>query len=77
MEEREKGRRGFLGRLLVFVLTLLALVGLVAMALSVINGFINPRNFIWTTVFGLAFWEIFIFNVVVFLLLLLLWSRKV
>ena len=77
MEEREKGRRGFFGRLLVFVLTLLALVGLVAMALSVINGFINPRNFIWTTVFGLAFWEIFIFNVVVFLLLLLLWSRKV
>ena len=73
----EKGRRGFFGRLLVFVLALLALVGLVAMALSVVNGFINPQNFIWTTVFGLAFWEIFIFNAVVFLLLLLLWSRKV
>lgn len=76
MEEKGKGRRGFLGRLLVFLLTLLALVGLVAMALSVINGFINPQNFIWTTIFGLAFWEIFVFNVVVFLLLLLLWSRK-
>ena len=76
MEEKEKGRRGFLGRLLVFLLTLLALLGLVAMALSVINGFINPQNFIWTTIFGLAFWEIFVFNVVVFLLLLLLWSRR-
>ena len=73
----EKRRRGFFGRLLVFILALLALVGLVAMALSVANGFINPQNFIWTTIFGLAFWEIFIFNVVVFLLLLLLWSRKV
>ena len=57
MEEKEKGRRGFLGRLLVFLLTLLALLGLVAMALSVINGFINPQNFIWTTIFGLAFWR--------------------
>lgn len=69
--------RGFIGKLLVFVLTILALVGLVAMALSVINPYINPKQFIWTSFFGLAFWEIFLFNVLVFFALLLLWSRKV
>jgi len=76
MERRER-KRGCLGRLMVFFLAILAILGLIAMALSVINGYINPKQFIWTTVFGLAFWEIFIFNVVVFLLLLLLWSKWV
>lgn len=73
MERRE---RGFFGKLLVLVLALLAFVGLVAMALSVLNAYINPKNFIWTTLFGLAFWEILIFNVVILFLLLMLRSRK-
>ena len=77
MEKKEKKGRSFLGKLLVVVLTVLALVGLVSMALSVANAYINPQKFIWTTVFGLAFWEIFFFNVAVLLLLLLLWSNKV
>ena len=68
--------RGFFGKLLVFVLTLLALVGLIAMALSVVNPYINPKQFIWTSYFGLAFWEIFIFNLLIFIALLFLWSRK-
>lgn len=58
-------------------MTILALIGLVAMALSVVNAYVNPQHFIWTTLFGLAFWEIFIFNAAVFLLLLLMWSKKV
>ena len=61
--------------MMVFVLTVLAVIGVIAMALSVVNAFINPQHFIWTTVFGLAFWEIFIYNVLVFFLLLLLRSR--
>lgn len=69
--------RGFFGKLLVFILTILALIGLVAMMLSVANPYINPKQFIWTSFFGLAFWEIFAFNVLVFIALLLLWSRKV
>ena len=77
MEKKEKKGRSFFGNLLVVVLTVLALIGLVAMVLSVINAFINPQHFIWTTLFGLAFWEIFFFNVVVLVLLLLLWSNKV
>lgn len=73
----EKRERGFFGKLVVFVLAVFALIGLVAMAISVINPYINPKHFIWTTIFGLAFWEIFIFNALVFVLLLLLWSKKV
>ena len=72
----ERSERGFFGKLLVFVLTILALIGLVAMALSVLNAYVNPKHFIWTTLFGLAFWEVLIFNIVVLVLLLLLWSKK-
>ena len=73
MERRE---RGFFGKFLVFILTILAVIGLIAMALSVINAYINPQRFIWTTVFGLAFWVILIYNVLIFFFLLLLWSKK-
>lgn len=77
MAREESNRdRGFFGRLTVFILTVLAVIGLMAMILSVANAYINPKNFIWTTMFGLAFWEIFFFNVLVFLLLLLMWSKK-
>ena len=68
--------RGFFGKVLVFLLTILALVGLVAMALSVANAYVNPQRFIWTTLFGLAFWEILFFNILIFILLLLLRSKK-
>ena len=71
----EKQQRGFLGKVLVFLLAVMAFIGLIAMVLSVTNAFINPQRFIWTTVFGLAFWVIFFFNVAVLLLLLSLWSK--
>ena len=77
MVEKEKKKRSFFGKMLVFIFAVLAFIGLVAMALSVANAYINPQHFIWTTVFGLAFWEILIFNAVVFLFLLLLWSNKI
>ena len=63
--------------MIVFILAVLAVIGVIAMALSVANAYVNPNDFIWTTVFGLAFWEILIYNVVVFLLLLLMWSNKI
>ena len=72
----ERKGRSFFGKVLVFILSILAVVGLIAMALSVVNAYIDPQHFIWTTVFGLAFWVILIFNVIIFLLLLLLWSNK-
>ena len=77
MARKEKKERSFFGKMMVFIFAFMAVIGVIAMALSVINAYINPQNFIWTTVFGLAFWEILIFNVVVFLLLLLMWSNKI
>jgi len=71
----ERAQRGFLGKVLVFLLALLAFVGLIAMGLSIISAYINPQRFIWTAMFGLSFWVIFFFNVVVLLLLLSLWSK--
>lgn len=74
MERRE---RGFFGKVLVFILTILAVIGLVAMTLSVICPHIDPKQFGWVPFFGLTFWVILLFNVLVFFALLLLWSRKV
>lgn len=79
MEEDNRDRkhkRGFFGRLLVGLLTILAWIGVIAMALSVLSGYISPSRFVWASFFGLAFWEILAFNIIVFLLLLLLWSRR-
>ena len=77
MARRDKKQRTWFGKMMVFILTILAVIGLIAMALSVVNAYVNPQNFIWTTVFGLAFWVIFFFNVAVFLLLLMFWSNKI
>lgn len=73
---KEHWRRGFFGRLIVFLLTLMAFVGLIAMTLSVISSFLDPVKFVWTAYFGLAFWAIFFYNLIVLTLLLLLWSKK-
>ena len=62
---------------MVFILALLAFVGLIAMILSVVNPYFDPKQFVWTSFFGLGFWVIFIFNLLIFIALLLLWSRKV
>ena len=73
MREKE---RGFFGKTIVFFLALLAFVGLLAMALCVLNPYIDPNHFIWTTSFGLAFWEILFYNVLILMLLLIMKSRK-
>ena len=51
----ESKQRGFFGKVLVFFLTLFALIGLVAMVLSVVNPYLDPKQFIWTSYFGLGF----------------------
>jgi len=77
MSSKERKPRSFFGKMIVFILAVLAVIGVIAMALSIANAYVNPKDFIWTTVFGLAFWEILIYNVAVFLLLLLMWSNKI
>ena len=68
--------RGFFGKVIVFLLMMFAVIGLIAMSLSIICPYVNPNGFVWIAFFGLAFWEIFAFNVVIFILLLMMWSRK-
>lgn len=77
MENEKRKERGFIGRLIVFVLAVLAFIGLISMGLCVLGSYINPSQFAWLAFFGVAFWVIFFFNFVLFVLLLLLWSRKV
>jgi endonuclease/exonuclease/phosphatase (EEP) superfamily protein YafD len=76
-EKRPKKKRSLIGRIIVFLLAVLALAGLLAMAMSVLCSYVDPTKFVWLTFFGLMFWAILFFNLVVFALLLLLWSRKV
>lgn len=70
-------KRSILGRIAVFLLAVLAFVGLLAMAMSVLGSYVNPTRFVWFSFFGLGFWIVFLFNLVVLTLLLLMWSRKV
>ena len=76
MEGRERRERGFFGKVLVFILTILAVIGLIAMALCVMCPHIDPKHFGWIPFFGLSFWVILLYNVLIFFFLLLLWSRK-
>ena len=76
-DKKKKSGRGFLGKLIVFLLAVMAFLGLIAMALSVLCSYINPSQFAWFSYFGLAFWVILFFNLAVFVVLLLMWSRKV
>lgn len=73
----KKKDRGVLGKVIVFLLAILSVIGLIAMSLSVISPYFDPHQYSWMPFFGLAFWEIFIANVLIFVLLLVLWSRTV
>lgn len=74
--KKSKKKRSFLGRLIVGLLTFFAVIGLIAMVLSVVSSYIDPMKFVWTAYFGLAFWVILIYNLIVLALLLLMWSKK-
>ena len=75
-EKKSQKKRSFLGRLIVGVLTFFAVIGLIAMVLSVASSYIDPIKFVWTAYFGLAFWVVFFYNLIVLTLLLLMWSKK-
>ena len=77
MKDNAKKKRGIFGRIIVFLLAILAFVGLLAMAMSVLSSYVDPSKFVWLSFFGLTFWVILFYNLAVFALLLLMWSRKV
>ncbi len=73
--KKSSRKRGFFGRLFVFLLTILAFIGVMAMAMSVLSSYVDPVKFPWMAYFGLAFWVIFLYNIMILMFLLLLWSR--
>ena len=50
MLNKERKQRSFFGKMIVFILAVLAVIGVIAMALSIANAYVNPREFVWTTV---------------------------
>ena len=75
MVKKQKNQRSVFGKIVVALLVILALVGLFSMVMSVLSCYISPKVFVWASFFGLAFWEVFFFNCLVLLLLVLLWSK--
>lgn len=73
----KKKKRGLLSKIMVFVLTLLAVIALVAMILSVLSSYLDPVRFVWVPFFGLAFWGVFFFNLLLLVLFLVFWSNKI
>lgn len=73
----ERKERGFFGKVWVFILTILAVIGLISITLSVVCPHVDPKHFGWIPFFGLTFWVILLFNVLVLFALLFLRSRKV
>lgn len=71
-----KKKRGILGRIVVFLLAILAFVGLLAMAMSVLGSYVNPTRFVWLSFFGLGFWVVLFYNLLMLIMLLMMRSRK-
>ena len=69
--------RSLWGKIAVNTLTVLASLGVVAMSLSILSAFVNPQKFIWTAFFGLAFWVILFYNILIFLIFLPFRSKRV
>lgn len=75
MGEKAK-KKSFGRRMLIFFVGIFAVIGLLCMLLCVINPVISPNAFVITSFFGLAFWPIFVFNVMLLLAFIVLKSRK-
>lgn len=76
-QNRNKNKRGIIGRLIVFLLSILAFVGIIIMAMSVLSSYVDPAKFVWLAFFGLLFWVIFFYNLIVFVLFALMRSRRI
>lgn len=76
--KKKKGhkKRSVFAKVVIILLSLLAFVGLVAMCLSVFSSYLDPIKFVWAAYFGLAFWAIFFYNLIILTLLLLFWSKQ-
>lgn len=69
-------KQSFGRRMLIFLVSIFAVIGLLSMFLCAINPYISPDYFVWTSFFGLAYWPILFFNLLILLVLILLKSKK-
>lgn len=59
--------------------SIIGICGLAALLSSILCAFcpfINPSSFVWTAFFGLGFWMIFFFNILILIILISLKSRR-
>ncbi|MBP5642808.1 MAG: endonuclease/exonuclease/phosphatase family protein [Bacteroidales bacterium] len=75
-EKKKEKRHSFGRRVLIFLVGIFAVVGLLSMFLCAINPILSPNYFVLTSYFGVAFWPIFFFNLLILLILILLKARK-
>lgn len=72
----KKGKKSFGRRMLIFFVGIFAVVGLFSSFLCAINPIISPNYFVFTSYFGVAFWPIFIANLLILFILIVLKARK-
>ena len=73
----EKGKkRSFGRRMLIFLVGIFAVIGLLSSFLCAINPMISPNHFVITSYFGVSFWPIFLFNLLILMALIVLKARK-
>ena len=73
--DKIKKRHWFGRRMLTLIATIGASIGLFCMILCAINPLISPDSFVFTSFFGLTFWPILFFNILVLIALLVLKTR--
>jgi endonuclease/exonuclease/phosphatase family metal-dependent hydrolase len=73
----EKAKKHSFGRrTLIFLVGILAVIGLLSQFLCAINPMISPNHFVLTAYFGVSFWPIFFFNLLILFALIVLKARK-
>ena len=72
----KKGKKSFGRRMLIFFVGIFAVIGLFSSFLCAINPIISPNYFVFTSYFGVAFWPIFLANLLILFILIVLKARK-
>ena len=76
MEKEKKRRNTFFQASLKLLIGIGGIAALLSAFLCAVCPFINPSVFVWTAIFGLAFWMIFFVNVLILIILIYLKSRR-
>ena len=75
-DSNKKAKKGFFRRFASLIMALVAIVGVVVAAMSWLCCLVSPVNAPVLQFFGIAFWPIFAFNVIVLVLLAIVRSKK-